>query len=162
MQGTYADIRTNSISSLPQILIFAKKVNVLSQVNRIDAWLILDEDHADNNIDTCADFSEPNATQCSETLIFNGPVFAKSLTLRRTGGANHHTGNSTGISADSRLLGTRYQKVSGTYYAVSQDGSIAPAEIFNLRSDAYYWGMSQAQRSGIAEVVYQRELAPRY
>ena len=162
IQGTYADIRTNSISSLPQILIFAKKVNVLSQVNRIDAWLILDEDHADNNIDTCADFSEPNATQCSETLIFNGPVFAKSLTLRRTGGANHHTGNSTGISADARLLGTRYQKVSGTYYAVSQDGSIAPAEIFNLRSDAYYWGMSQAQRSGIAEVVYQRELAPRY
>ena len=100
---------------------------------------------------------------CSQTLVFNGPVFAKHLTLKRTGGANYGGGKATSDDASSRLLGTYYRKlIGGTYYAASDDGSIAPGEIFNLRSDAYYWGMGQAQRSGIAEVVYQRELAPRY
>ena len=82
--------------------------------------------------------------------------------MKRTGGANHGSGMTSGISADQRVLGTRYAKHAGGYYAISDDGSVAPAEIFNLRSDAYYWGVGQAQRSGIAEVVYQRELAPRY
>ena len=161
-QAAYADVSTESITKLPQILIFAKNINVLSKVNRVDAWLILDEDNASNNLNTCSDVNEPSAEQCSETIIFNGPVFAKSLTLKRTGGANHGGGLMTGIPADQRVLGTRYDKHEGGYYAISSDGSVAPAEIFNLRSDAYYWGIGQAQRSGIAEVVYQRELAPRY
>ena len=162
-QATYTDISTDSITKLPQILIFAKKINVTEHVRRIDAWLILDEDNAANNLNTCVDHNAPNALSCSETLIFNGPIFAKSLTLNRTGGANHSIGNSNGVSAADRLLGTSYRHLpGGVYYAASDDGSIAPAEIFNLRSDAYYWGISQAQRTGIAEVVYQRELAPRY
>ncbi len=161
-QAAYTDVSTESITKLPQILIFAKNINVLSKVNRIDAWLILDEDNASNNLNTCSDVNEPSAEQCSETIIFNGPVFAKSLTLKRTGGANHGGGLMAGIPADQRVLGTRYDKHEGGYYAISGDGSVAPAEIFNLRSDAYYWGVGQAQRSGIAEVVYQRELAPRY
>ena len=161
-QATYADVSTESITKLPQILIFAKNINILSKVNRVDAWLVLDEDNASNNLNTCSDANEPTAEQCSETIIFNGPVFAKSLTLKRTGGANHGGGMTSGISADQRVLGTRYAKHAGGYYAISDDGSVAPAEIFNLRSDAYYWGVGQAQRSGIAEVVYQRELAPRY
>ena len=161
-QAAYTDVSTESITKLPQILIFAKNINVLSKVNRVDAWLILDEDNASNNLNTCSDINEPSAEQCSETIIFNGPVFAKSLTLKRTGGANHGGGLMAGIPADQRVLGTRYDKHEGGYYAISSDGSVAPAEIFNLRSDAYYWGVGQAQRSGIAEVVYQRELAPRY
>ena len=161
-QAAYTDVSTESITKLPQILIFAKNINVLSKVNRVDAWLILDEDNASNNLNTCSDVNEPSAEQCSETVIFNGPVFAKSLTLKRTGGANHGGGLMAGIPADQRVLGTRYDKHEGGYYAISSDGSVAPAEIFNLRSDAYYWGIGQAQRSGIAEVVYQRELAPRY
>lgn len=161
-QAAYTDVSTESITKLPQILIFAKNINVLSKVNRVDAWLILDEDNASNNLNTCSDVNEPSAEQCSETIIFNGPVFAKSLTLKRTGGANHGGGLMAGIPADQRVLGTRYDKHEGGYYAISSDGSVAPAEIFNLRSDAYYWGIGQAQRSGIAEVVYQRELAPRY
>lgn len=161
-QAAYTDVSTESITKLPQILIFAKNINVLSKVNRVDAWLILDEDNASNNLNTCSDVNEPSAEQCSETIIFNGPVFAKSLTLKRTGGANHGGGLMAGIPADRRVLGTRYDKHEGGYYAISSDGSVAPAEIFNLRSDAYYWGVGQAQRSGIAEVVYQRELAPRY
>ena len=162
-QNSYADIATNSITKLPQILIFAKQINVSDQVTRVDAWLILDEDNASNNLNTCSTYNQPEASMCSQTLVFNGPVFAKHLTLKRTGGANYGGGKATSDDASSRLLGTYYRKlIGGTYYAASDDGSIAPGEIFNLRSDAYYWGMGQAQRSGIAEVVYQRELAPRY
>ena len=163
IQNNYADIATNSITKLPQILIFAKQINVSDQVTRIDAWLILDEDNAPNNLNTCSTYAEPSALVCSKTLVFNGPVFAKSLTLRRTGGANHGGGIATRDNAGSRELGTSFRHLPGdTYYFTANDGSVAPGEIFNLRSDAYYWGMGQAQRSGIAEVVYQRELAPRY
>ena len=163
IQNNYADIATNSITKLPQILIFAKQINVSDQVTRIDAWLILDEDNAPNNLNTCSNYAEPSALVCSKTLVFNGPVFAKSLTLRRTGGANHGGGIATRDNAGSRELGTSFRHLPGdTYYFTANDGSVAPGEIFNLRSDAYYWGMGQAQRSGIAEVVYQRELAPRY
>ena len=61
IQNNYADIATNSITKLPQILIFAKQINVAEHVTRIDAWLILDEDNAPNNLNTCSTYAEPSA-----------------------------------------------------------------------------------------------------
>ena len=47
-------------------------------------------------------------------------------------------------------------------YNLTDDGSIQPAEIFNLRPDTLFWAYSQAQRYSQANVTYTRELAPRY
>ena len=141
----------NAVDDFPQVLIFAKKINITSNVTNIDAWLILDEDYGDNQIDTCSDNHYPNALSCNETLTITGPVFARKLILNRTAGS--HTG---GGRAGAHPLQTGS---TGTYYA---EGSIHPAEVFTLRADAYFWAYRQSLSSGQAYMVYSREIAPRY
>ena len=141
----------NAVDDFPQVLIFAKKINITSNVTNIDAWLILDEDYGDNQIDTCSDNHYPNSLSCNETLTITGPVFARKLVLNRTAGS--HTG---GGRADAHPLQTG---PTGTYYA---EGSIHPAEVFTLRADAYFWAYRQSLSGGQAYMVYSREIAPRY
>ena len=141
----------NAVDDFPQVLIFAKKINITSNVTNIDAWLILDEDTGDNQIDTCSDNHYPNALSCNETLTITGPVFARKLILNRTAGS--HTG---GGRAGTHPLQTGS---TGTYYA---EGSIHPAEVFTLRADAYFWAYRQSLSGGQAYMVYSREIAPRY
>ena len=141
----------NAVDDFPQVLIFAKKINITSNVTNIDAWLILDEDYGDNQIDTCSDNHYPNALSCNETLTITGPVFARKLILNRTAGS--HTG---GGHAGAHPLQTG---PTGTYYA---EGSIHPAEVFTLRADAYFWAYRQSLSGGQAYMVYSREIAPRY
>ena len=141
----------NAVDDFPQVLIFAKKINITSNVTNIDAWLILDEDTGDNQIDTCSDNHYPNALSCNETLTITGPVFARKLVLNRTAGS--HTG---GGRAGAHPLQTG---PTGTYYA---EGSIHPAEVFTLRADAYFWAYRQSLSGGQAYMVYSREIAPRY
>ena len=141
----------NAVDDFPQVLIFAKKINITSNVTNIDAWLILDEDYGDNQIDTCSDNHYPNALSCNETLTITGPVFARKLVLNRTAGS--HTG---GGRAGAHPLQTG---PTGTYYA---EGSIHPAEVFTLRADAYFWAYRQSLSGGQAYMVYSREIAPRY
>ena len=141
----------NAVDDFPQVLIFAKKINITSNVTNIDAWLILDEDYGGNQIDTCSDNHYPNALSCNETLTITGPVFARKLILNRTAGS--HTG---GGRAGTHPLQTG---PTGTYYA---EGSIHPAEVFTLRADAYFWAYRQSLSGGQAYMVYSREIAPRY
>lgn len=141
----------NAVDDFPQVLIFAKKINITSNVTNIDAWIILDEDYGDNQIDTCSDNHYPNALSCNETLTVTGPVFARKLILNRTAGS--HTG---GGRAGAHPLQTG---LTGTYYA---EGSIHPAEVFTLRADAYFWAYRQSLSGGQAYMVYSREIAPRY
>ena len=141
----------NAVDDFPQVLIFAKKINITSSVTNVDAWLILDEDYGDNQIDTCSDNHYPNALSCNETLTITGPVFARKLILNRTAGS--HTG---GGRAAAHPLQTG---PTGTYYA---EGSIHPAEVFTLRADAYFWAYRQSLSGGQAYMVYSREIAPRY
>ena len=141
----------NAVDDFPQVLIFAKKINITSNVTNIDAWLILDEDYGDNQIDTCSDNHYPNALSCNETLTITGPVFARKLVLNRTAGS--HTG---GGRTGTHPLQTG---PTGTYYA---EGSIHPAEVFTLRADAYFWAYRQSLSGGQAYMVYSREIAPRY
>ena len=148
---TIAQETYNAVDDFPQVLIFAKKINITSNVTNIDAWLILDEDYGDNQIDTCSDNHYPNALSCNETLTITGPVFARKLVLNRTAGS--HTG---GGRAGAHPLQTG---PTGTYYA---EGSIHPAEVFTLRADAYFWAYRQSLSGGQAYMVYSREIAPRY
>ncbi|MFY9228339.1 MAG: hypothetical protein WAO28_03360 [Candidatus Microsaccharimonas sp.] len=85
-------------------------------------------------LNTCSDVAKANinATNCNNLLVVNGPVMAGRLLLYRTAGS----GNG--------------------------DLSGEPAEIFNLRPDAYLWGITHASTNGRIETVYQRELPPRF
>ena len=132
-----------SMYGIPQVLIIAEGgIDITKNVTQVDAWLI-----TNGNIDTCTDFKlGGEETDCKTTLMVNGPVFAKSMSLNRTGGAYPGSGTS------STVLKTNLAKT----------GSITPGEIFNLRPDTLYWAYSQAQRFTQATVTYTRELAPRY
>lgn len=136
-------LNTNNIAALPQILIFAKNVKIKENVTRIDAWII-----SENNIDTC-DVNDIDSNRCNQTLTINGPVFAKTLSLNRSAGAWSlpEYGNS-----GAGVLGRNY----------AATGSVAPAEVFNLRADTLLWASRQARLKPQTNTVYLRELAPRY
>ena len=134
-----------SMYGLPQVLIIADGgIDITDNVSQIDAWLI-----TNGTVDTCAGYriGSVNSEQCKNTLIVNGPVFAKSMDLNRTAGAYPGSGSASGTVLTRNL---------------SEMGSITAAEIFNLRPDTLYWAYSQAQRFTQATVTYTRELAPRY
>ena len=145
LQGRNSDWY-NNIYSIPQVLIIAKKgIDVKENVNQIDAWLV-----TDGNVNTCTEFTigSGSSEQCTNPLIINGPVVAKSLSLNRTAGANP----GSGAGDTSNVL----------YKNLANDGSVTPGEIFNLRPDTLYWAYGQSQRFSQANVTYIRELAPRY
>ncbi len=171
--STYKNSKTTAPATLPQILIFANKINITQDVNRIDAWLFSETD-----VNTCSDFNLNSAdstvgfnpdgslqfdmitavkerSKCYRTLMVNGPVFAQNIILNRTAGAHHGYGTDT-TNVLNRTVGDNVQD------ADSKNGSAAPAEIFNLRSDTYIWSRTQAGGNSEAIATYIRELAPRY
>jgi|GEM_PF-3740714 len=135
-----------SASQLPQILIFAKNIEISADVDQIDAWLIATgDDDTGGNINTCADFSvgkDLSNQKCNKTLMINGPVFAKTVTLNRT--ANDRGSNTEELTTDLKDL-----------------KSMTTAEIFNLRPDSYLWAHNQAAQMTQASVSNIKELAPR-
>ena len=134
-----------SIDELPQMLIFAKDINIHGTVENIDAWLVARGDTskgvANGTIDTCHNMPSTSSSAvtssdyisaCGKALEVNGPVFAGKLALKRNAGAGQ--GND----------------------------SINSAEIFNLRADTYLWSYAQSQRFSQSVTTYTRELAPRF
>jgi hypothetical protein len=88
---------------------------------------------AKGNLNTCSDVAgDLSANLCNQSLVVNGPVMAGKMYLRRTAG-------------------------SGT----GADHSGDPAEVFNLRPDAYLWASARATGSGRIQTVYTTELPPR-
>lgn len=130
----YTDGVYTNISDLPQVLLIAQNIYVNPNVTNIDAWLVAGRQGGSGIIDTCAghNIGSLDANTCNQKLTINGPVFANKLITKRTAGAG-----------------------SGT-------SSIDPAEVFNLRSDAYLWAMQQAQNYRQAVVTNLKNLAPRY
>ena len=132
-EGT--DLR--SIADIPQLVIIAKNIYINPNVRQVDAWLIAKGTNASEGIlDTCR-ISTSYATQlttnlCVDRLTVNGPVMAQHLWLRRTAGSG----------------------------AGAQSGD--PAEVFNLRPDAYLWGFARASTAGSVQTVYTNELPPRF
>ena len=129
----------DSVRELSQLAIVAsagseQKVNINPGVTRADAWIIV----PGGTINTCRESGAPKrAGGCANTLFVNGPVIAKDFLLRRTGGED---------------------KVSSGAAKQSM-----PAEVFNLRPDAYLWTTNQVNNSGARYVTTQSiELPPQY
>ena len=161
------------IEQIPQVIIIVENgdIEIDANVTQIDAWLFA----PNGNINTCTAYHS-NADTCDKTLIFNGPVFAKTLALNRTAGAYPGKNNMGYASANKDLASDKSssQAIGGRGLNVNNEptlsapgdwsgyGSAVSGEIFNLRPDAYFWAYNQANRLSQANVVYMRELAPRY
>lgn len=139
----YTNGTLHSLSDIPQLIIIANCINVSGGVTNIDAWLITqgqggtscDGVSGGGVLNTCSDVAPGGAlasTVCSNTLQVNGPVMASHLYLQRTAGAG--TGASTGD----------------------------PAEIFNLRPDAYLWLLQRSAESGFVQAIQTTQLPPRF
>jgi len=142
--GSNIDYTTGAlsgISDIPQVVIIAKNIIIADSVTNVDAWLVATGSGADGIINTCGaggvtQATLPNATQCGARLNVNGPVLANHLILRRTAGADASAG------------------------AGAQPGD--PAEVFNLRADAYVWSSSYSPGTGRIPTVNTVELPPRF
>lgn len=69
-------------ANLSQMVIIAGDIVIDPNVKQVDAWLI-----ASGMINTCSAAGSPTVTNCGGSqLTINGPIMAKQLLLRRTGG----------------------------------------------------------------------------
>lgn len=143
-----SDQNYQNIFQVPQVVIFVHgNLEISSNVSRIDAWLVVD-----GTVNTCADFvpqqTEADALNrqsntCSQQLVFNGPVLANRVILKRSFGSDP-------------VVPRR-----GTFN--TPPAKYNPGEVFNLRTDTYLWARAQASRYGSSYTEsYSRELAPRY
>gem|GEM_PF-1212986 len=137
------------VTSIPQLVIIAKNIIVSDDVTNVDSWLIASGTGLDGKLNTCGagtwlrgattvtitETSPVLSTHCDKKLTVNGPVSANHLVLRRTGGAG---------------TGTPQQAAE-------------PAEVFNLRPDAYFWAAAYATGpSSRVPVASTKELPPRF
>ncbi len=132
-----------SLGSAAQVIIIADKIIVNSNVTNIDAWLVARPtvgDPSGGQISTC-DSIMPNYIDgltlgvCNAPLQINGALMAREVQFRRTYGADKTTGYNT------------------------------PAEVVNLRADAYMWAQPASAGSGGGlpiETTFTTELPPRY
>lgn len=127
-----------SISQIPQVVIIAKNIIIADSVSQIDSWLVaVGSGATDGRINTCGagGIGESDAlksTVCATKLTVNGPISTNHLILRRTAGSG------TGTDAGD------------------------PAEVFNLRADAYIWAASYAPGTGRLPTVTTTEIPPRF
>jgi len=128
----YTGASLSSADEIPQVVIIANNITINESVSRVDSWLIANG--SSGRIATCniSSTSELNANRCSTPLTVNGPVASRQLLLYRTGGSG--TGARSGD----------------------------PAEVFNLRPDAYLWATSYSGGSGRLQTVSTQELPPRF
>ena len=132
-------------SQVPQLVIYARNIVIDSGVKEVNAWLITSND---GYVSTCGDVAAPDrwlanvsVADCSRNqLKINGPIMAGHLYLRRTYGGQH---DSPAQNNHAMHPGT-------------------PAEILNLRADAYMWGYNYARNSGTIRTMNLKELPPRY
>jgi hypothetical protein len=132
---TYTGEPFTALTQIPQVVIIANTINITNNAGRVDAWLLTRG--ASGMINTCYEPTRPitdplNSTRCQASLTVNGPVVTNHLHLRRTAGSDN----------------------------VATAG--APAEVFNLRPDAYVWAYARASQAGKAQTVDSIELPPRF
>lgn len=135
----YTNGTLRSMSDIPQVVIIARNITINENVTNVDAWLVANGTAAsggalaNGRILTCNIASKDvNSTNCNKRLTVNGPVLANRLVMLRTAGAG--PGNQAG----------------------------RPAEVFNLRPDAYLWVANQSANSGRVTTVETTELPPRF
>ena len=122
---------------IPQVVIIAKNIIIADTVTNVDAWLIATGTGNEGYINTCSTIPAGAPTgirssNCNKVLTINGPVLANKLYMYRTSGG-----------ATTATIGS-------------------PAEVFNLRADAYLWASVYGSSTGRLPTVSTKELPPRF
>jgi len=134
---TYTPGALTKVSDIPQVIIIARNIIIADSVTNVDAWLIASGTGTNGYINTCSSIAagSPSAltsNKCNQKLTINGPVQANKLFMYRTAGS--------GVGAD---IGK-------------------PAEVFNLRGEAYLWASLHGSSNDRIVTVSTKELPPRF
>lgn len=131
----YANTPLNQIDDIPQVVIIARNILIAENVTNVDAWLIATGTGADGIINTCSAVAAGSPTTLNASRCNN----ATPLTINGPVLANHlYLYRTTGSGIDD------------------------PAEIFNLRADAYVWSSAYSPGNGRIPTVSTKELPPRF
>lgn len=127
----------NSLREIPQVVVIGKNIVIDDSVSRIDAWLVAVGTSPGGILKTCdaSGINEPSELTrnvCNTPLVVNGPVVARLLQLYRTSGD------------------------------VKMPGINQPAELFNLRADAYVWAVDRKLITPRITTQSEIELPPRF
>ncbi len=133
---TYTNAPLRSLATIPQLVIIAKNIIVADSVGRIDAWLFAVGSGADGYLNTCGAGSVGRNT---------------ALSLGRCGAQLVVNGP---IAANHLML----RRTHGAEFMRPN----VPAEVFNLRGDAYLWAIGQELSSTKLPTAEVKELPPRF
>jgi hypothetical protein len=132
----YTNDSLSRARDIPQLVIIARNISIEDDVEQVDAWLLAGGTGVNGSVRTCtAGVSLPSqltSEVCNRRLTVNGPVIANHIYLYRTAGSG--VGSASGD----------------------------PAEVFNLRPDAYIWASNFSGNNSKARTVHQTELPPRF
>lgn len=107
-------------SAMPQLVIIAPSINILSNVTNIDAWLIAPS----GTINTCSNGpAQLTINDCNTPLKINGAITANYMQLRRTAGGGASTPESPGeilnLRGDAYIWARRISEANGTWVTKS-------------------------------------------
>jgi len=134
----YATGALTSLTAIPQLVIIASNITVASNVSNIDAWLLASGTGANGKVVTCDDASVTQTTGAGLTSAkCNTPLTVNGPVM-----ANHlYLYRTNGADKGTETV---------------------PAEVFNLRPDAYMWASSFTGLNTKARTVMTTELPPRF
>lgn len=133
---TYSNGPYTNLRDIPQVVLRAPTINIKNGAGVVDAWLFAVATGRSGVLNTCSDVAisaNLSSNMCNNPLRVNGPVVADKLYLRRTAGSDGNSGDRSD-----------------------------PAEVFNLRADAYLWANGYSSGKSQARTVYVKELPPRF
>ena len=156
------NIEYDSAVQIPQVLIMAKNIIIGQDVTQVDAWLITEDG---GTVSTCNDGDVVGTSaECWKTLKVNGPVYTSKLRLKRTGGAWPGLYGDIGNPAEPARLyyggGAREKDKVGR--DLTCDGSVSPAEIFDLHPAVMLWAFYRESTLSRAYITSLQEFAPRF
>jgi hypothetical protein len=143
---SYEDTSLTRVSDIPQLIIIARNITINSNVTNVDAWLI-----AKNTLSTCN--QQGTAPQLSaitrKTDYTNGTAYALTSAT-----CNQQLRINGPVIADKLFL----RRTHGS--EIADPGN--PAEIINLRPDAYLWAQNRMTNKKIYRTSQVVEVPPRY
>jgi len=138
---TYTTARLSGIADIPQLVIIANCINITGGVQQVDAWLV-----ASGTGGNCANTTSSGVINTCSDVIPGGnlssTVCGSPLQVNGPVIANH----------------LYLQRTAGGDKGAENN----PAELFDLRPDAYMWLAQRSYTSGYIQATSTVELPPRY
>lgn len=137
----YTDDELKNVKDIPQLVIIADNITIQSGVERVDAWLV-----ARNALSTCHE-RNGYATQIGSRYNGNGANLSSK-----------HCDKKLTVNGPMLANELYLRRTAGS----ASDKPGDPAEVINLRPDAYLWAQMNTGVRGIYQTTSLRELPPRY